>query len=420
MESSQQIALRLFSRTTHGIKLGLERMQTAAQRLDNPQNKYRSIHVAGTNGKGSVCAYLESCLRRMGFTTGLFTSPHIVDFEERFIINGAPVSGEKWVGVYRDLEQIINELGLTFFEAATLIAFELFKRENVEWAIFETGLGGRLDATNILRPSVSVITKIAMDHMDFLGNDLAAIAGEKIRIVKQGVPLVMAEPLEPGIRKLALAWCLQNGSRCQFVSESMAQEAATSGCGPAFTWHDQKFKLPLAGRYQIQNALAAIRALNIAGFNDLAIIAEGVHSTVLPGRFQVLQMRGKTIVFDVGHNPDAAQSFVETLASVLPDAAPCLVTGIMKDKDAAGIFEHYCKKASRIILTRPDVERSADTGELRSKVPAWFKGDVVEIGRVGDAVDAAIASECDVVCVAGSFYTVGEGMEKLGVAPYPR
>jgi dihydrofolate synthase / folylpolyglutamate synthase len=420
MESSQQIALRLFSRTTHGIKLGLERMQTAAQRLDNPQNGYKSIHVAGTNGKGSVCAYLESCLRRMGFTTGLFTSPHIVDFEERFIINGTPVSSEKWVGVYRDLEQIINELGLTFFEAATLIAFQLFKRENVEWAIFETGLGGRLDATNILRPKVSVITRIAMDHMDFLGNDLAAIAREKLGIVKRGVPLVMAEPQEPDIRKLALVLCLQNGSQCQFVSESMAQEAAASSSGPAFTWHHQKFELPLAGRYQIQNALVAICAMSSAGFSDLSVISEGVQSAVLPARFQVLKMGEKTIVFDVGHNPDAVKSFVNTLAAVFPDAAVCLVTGIMKDKDAAEMFEQYCKKASRIILTRPDVERSADTGELRSKLPAWFKGNVVEIGRVNDAVDAALASECGVVCVAGSFYTVGEAMEKLGVAPYTR
>jgi dihydrofolate synthase/folylpolyglutamate synthase len=420
METSDQIAQRLFSRTTHGIKLGLERMRTASQRLDNPQNEYKSIHVAGTNGKGSVCAYLESCLRRMGFTTGLFTSPHIVDFEERFIINGSPVSSEKWVGVYRDLEHIINELGLTFFEAATLIAFELFKREDVAWAIFETGLGGRLDATNILRPSVSVITKIAMDHMSFLGNDLASIAREKLGIVKQGVPLVMAEPPEPDIRKLALAWCMQNGSRCQFVSESMAQEAAASGSGPAFTWHDQKIKLPLAGRYQIQNALVAICAMSGAGFGDLSVIAEGVQSAVLPARFQVLKMSEKTIVFDVGHNPDAAKSFAETLEAVFPDAAVCLVTGIMKDKDAAGMFELYCKKASRIILTRPEVERSADTGELRSKIPPWFKGNVVEIGRVGDAVDAALATEYDVVCIVGSFYTVGEGMEKLGVAPYPQ
>jgi dihydrofolate synthase/folylpolyglutamate synthase len=419
-ETSSQISQRLFSRTTQGIKLGLERMQTASKRLENPQNEYKSIHVAGTNGKGSTCAYLESCLRRMGFATGLFTSPHIVDFEERFIINGTTVSSEKWVGVYRDLEQVINELDLTFFEAATLIAFELFKRENVEWAIFETGLGGRLDATNILRPNVSVITKIAMDHMNFLGNDLASIAGEKLGIVKRGVPLLMTEPQEPDIRKLALAVCLQNGSKCQFVSESMAQKITTFGSSPAFTWHDQKFELTLAGMYQVQNALVAIRALNAAGFKDNAVIAEGIRSTILPGRFQVLKMRGKTIVFDVGHNPDAAKSFIETLAAVFPNAATCLVTGIMKDKDAAGIFEQYCKKASRIILTKPDVERSAETGELRPKVPAWFKGDVVEIERVGDAVDAALTSECDVVCVVGSFYTVGEGMEKLGVAPYPR
>ena len=166
--SSRIISQRLFLRTTHGIKLGLDRMRAAADRIGNPQDQYPSVHIAGTNGKGSVCAYLDSCLRRMGFKSGLFTSPHIVDFEERFIINGRPVASESWVAVYRDIEPVIEELGLTFFEAATLIAFELFKREKVEWAVFETGLGGRLDATNIIRPEAAVVTRLAMDHMDLL------------------------------------------------------------------------------------------------------------------------------------------------------------------------------------------------------------------------------------------------------------
>jgi dihydrofolate synthase / folylpolyglutamate synthase len=419
METSEQISRRLFSRTTHGIKLGLERMRSASESIGNPHKEYKSFHVAGTNGKGSVCAYLESCLRGLGFKTGLFTSPHILAFEERFILNGKPVASNAWVEVYKDLEKVIEERELTFFEAATLIAMELFKREKVDWAVFETGLGGRLDATNILRPKVAVITKLAMDHMQYLGNDLESVAREKLGIVKRGVPLVMAEPQEPSVRKLALGWCLQNASRCQFVSATSALEAGTNAAGSWFTYHKQKFEVPLAGDYQILNALVAIKTLVTAGFNNFETIARGIGSTHLPGRFQTAEVRGETVVFDVGHNPNAAQSFVETLSAVFPEKSVCIVTGIMKDKDAAGIFEQYCKKASRIVLTRPNIDRSSETGELRMKIPDWYKGEIVEVQNVGEAVESALSSSYDIVGIVGSFYTVGEGMEKLGVTPYP-
>ncbi len=418
MDSASRIAERLFSRTTQGIKLGLERMQTAADRLHNPQSSYPSLHVAGTNGKGSVCAYLESCLRGMGFKTGLFTSPHIVDFEERFMVGGKVVSGGQWVDVYRDLEPTIEDLGLTFFEASTLIAFELFKRENVDWAVFETGLGGRLDATNILFPNVSVVTRIAMDHMVYLGTDLLSIAGEKLGIVKHGVPLVMAKPDDRDVRRRALGWCLQKKTRCEFVPISLARHIQYTVGKPSFVYHNREFDLPLAGRYQVENALVAIRTLVVAGFKDIEVIAKGIRSTFLAGRFQIVHTLGKTVVFDVGHNPDAAQSFVDTLALLFPDSAVCIVTGIMKDKDAADILERYCKKASRIILTRPNIDRSADTASLRSSVPAWFEGPVLEVQKVSGAVEKAFESPEEVVCVVGSFYTVGEAMKGMGISPY--
>jgi dihydrofolate synthase/folylpolyglutamate synthase len=418
MDTANRIAERLFSRTSQGIKLGLKRMQSAADRLDNPQETYSSLHVAGTNGKGSVCTYLESCLRTMGFKTGLFTSPHIVDFEERFTVGGKTVSGARWVDVYRDLQPTIDELELTFFEASTLIAFELFKREDVEWAVFETGLGGRLDATNILFPNVSVVTRIAMDHMMYLGDDLLSIAREKLGIVKRGVPLVMTEPDDRNIRKLAMDRCLHKGSQCQFVSQTQAGDIRYAVERPSFVYRDRRFEVPFAGRYQVENALIAIRALLAAGFTDMDVIARGIRSAFIAGRFQIVQSDGKTIIFDVGHNPNAAQSFAETLAMLFPDSTVCLVTGIMKDKDASGMFAWYCKRASRIILTRPNVERSAETAILRSNIPAWFSGEVCEIQRVSGAVEKAFESPEKVVCVVGSFYTVGEAMKKIGISPY--
>jgi dihydrofolate synthase/folylpolyglutamate synthase len=421
MDQSQTIASRLFARTTHGIKLGLERMQRAAGRFGNPQDSYDSIHVAGTNGKGSTCAYIEAVLRSHGHRTGLFTSPHIVSFEERFIISGKPVSSDQWVGVYRDMESTIDGLGLTFFEAATLIAFELFKREKVDFAVFETGMGGRLDATNILVPRVSAITRIAMDHMNFLGNDLVSIAGEKLGIVKKGVPCIMAMPEAPEIFDLAQTVCKAKKSDLSFANDATeARNIEISGNGVSFTYHDRRFSLPLTGMHQVQNALVAIKALNSAGIIDLNAISNALDKTFLPGRFHAEMRKGKTIVFDVGHNPDAAQSFIETCSRRFGEKPMILVIGIMKDKDMAGMFNSYCKKAKGIILTRPDVERSADTDVLKSNVPVWFKEPVYEITGVADAVTAALESPEDLIGIVGSFFTIGEAMVSLGVSPYPQ
>jgi dihydrofolate synthase / folylpolyglutamate synthase len=420
MDESHDIARRLFSRTTHGIKLGLERMRSAAARFNDPQNSYPSIHIAGTNGKGSTCAYIEAVLRSQGYRTGLFTSPHIVSFEERFIISGRPVSSGQWVDVYRDLESTIEEFGLTFFEAATLIAFELFKRERVDYAVFETGMGGRLDSTNIVVPRACAITRIAMDHMAFLGNDLISIAREKLGIVKRGVTCVMAAPEAGEIRDLAQTLCDERDVRLEFAdSATDAQDTKAAESGVSFTYDNQRFSLPLAGSHQVQNAVVAIRTLRAAGVLDLRIISNAMEKTFLPGRFHVITAGEKTIVFDVGHNPDAAQAFTQTCSGRFADIPLCLVIGIMKDKDMSGMFQEYCKKAKEIYLTRPDVERSADVATLKSHIPSWFSGTLHDVPCVVDAVRASLTSPEKVTGVVGSFFTVGEAMAGLGVSPYP-
>jgi dihydrofolate synthase/folylpolyglutamate synthase len=420
MDISHDITQRLFSRTTHGIKLGLERMLGAAQRFGDPQNSYASIHVSGTNGKGSTCAYIEAVLRSQGCKTGLFTSPHIVSFEERFIINGKPISSDQWVNVYRDLESSIEEFGLTFFEAATLIAFELFKREKVDFVVFETGMGGRLDSTNIITPRVCAITRIAMDHMGFLGSDLVSIAREKLGIVKKGVPCIMAEPELPQVAALAREKCRETGSRLEFAnSATEANEVISTANGISFTYNNQRFEPPLAGAHQVENALVAIKTLEAIGIHDLHKIAGAIEKTFLPGRFHVTPVGDKTVIFDVGHNPDAAQSFVKTFSTRFGDAPVTLVIGIMKDKDMAGMFQCYCKKAKTIYLTKPQGDRSADTVLLKSNIPAWFKGVVREIPDVAEAVKAVMASNEKVTGIVGSFFTVGEAMVSLGLSPYP-
>jgi len=418
MQTAADITSALFGRTSHGIKFGLERMVAAAAELGNPQTAYHSIHIAGTNGKGSTSAFIDSVVRENGFKTGLFTSPHIVNFEERFIINGKPIRSPRWMEVYRDLAPIIEKRGLTFFEAVTLIAYELFKREKVEWGVFETGMGGRLDSTNIITPEAAAITTIAMDHMNYLGNDLITIAGEKLGIVKHGVPLVMALPPRPEIAECARAKCNDIGSPLEFVSMNDAHDIRMLETGTEFSFNGRRYFTQLPGDYQVQNCLVALKTLEAAGLTDFDAAVRGIEKTFLPGRFQVVRIQSRTVIFDVGHNPNAAEQLVKTIETRFAGQSVCVVAGIMKDKDSASILAVYCKCAARLVLTHPNIDRAADAAVLTQNVPADYARPVQVVSNVKDAVFAAFKNPENVICITGSFYTVGEAMRALGVRPF--
>ena len=418
MPTPDEIAGQLYRKTTKGIKLGLERVRRAATLIDDPQTAYASVHVAGTNGKGSTCAFIESVMRTHGAKTGLFTSPHLVRFEERFIIGGKPVSGAQWMRVYNDIAGVIETSQLTFFEAITLIAFELFKREKVEWAIIETGMGGRLDATNIVIPRVTAITSLGLDHMQYLGNDLVSIAREKLGIVKRRVPLVIARPTQSDVEAVVQRQCDAMEAPCTLVAVDDAIDLGTSDEVTSFSIGGRTLTTSLLGEYQIQNALVALKTLEYAGFNDAAKTADGIARTTVPGRFQIVDMDGRLIVFDVGHNPAAAEAFVTALMRRFTAMPMCMVVGIMKDKDLAGVLRQYCFAATRLILTKPNIERAADCKALLSKVPSDFPGKCHSIPTVSEAVQSALTGEEKIVCIAGSFYTVGEAMKAIGIEPY--
>ncbi|MBN1575576.1 MAG: bifunctional folylpolyglutamate synthase/dihydrofolate synthase [Chitinispirillaceae bacterium] len=410
--SPEQIRQSLFSLTSKGINYDLERITAAADRSGNPHNAYPSIHVAGTNGKGSTCAFIETVLRGAGFTTGLFTSPHIVAFEERFRMNGKMVAEEEWIDVYYQQQTIIESYHLTFFESGMLIASELFRRRGVEWAVFETGLGGRFDATNILRPRVSVITRLAIDHREYLGDTLAEIAREKLGIVKERTPLVAADPDDPGLHRLIEATCRAKEAPCTFVAESDASEIASDNHGAAFHRNGIPYATRLAGRFQIVNALCAIEAIGQSGLTiDADIVQKGIAGAFLPGRFQRLAVSGKTVILDVGHNPDSAAVFVETLRSRFPGKPVCLVAGIMADKDYPAMIALYAAVARHIIFTKPKTDRAAAAETLAACLPEDRRTVCPD---VGEAVRTAMNREEAVVCVTGSFYTVGEATAELG------
>jgi dihydrofolate synthase / folylpolyglutamate synthase len=420
MERGEEIRKHLFSLSARGIKYDLERMRDAAAAIGNPQRTYPCVHVAGTNGKGSVCAYLESCLRASGLRTGLFTSPHLVRFEERFMIGGMPVHEPVWLESYRDLQPVIDRFRLTFFEASTLIAFEIFKRNRVEWAVLETGLGGRLDATNVVVPAVSVISRIALDHKEYLGNDLASIFYEKLGIVKKGIPLVIAEPEDGRLRALVRERCNALDAPFYFVNKNEADGCVIDAVGASFLFHGQDYRINLAGEFQVSNALCALSALKAAGVTagHAEAVVKGMDRTRLPGRFHTMNVKDRTVVFDVGHNPDAAMTFCRALKEKYKGQSVCFVLGIMNDKDIAGMLVHYAAAAGRIICTAPVTERAAPAETIKNLVPGDFKGRVSAASTIVLAIEEAFASKENVICIAGSFFTVGEAMGYLDIDPY--
>ncbi|MCL2218779.1 MAG: bifunctional folylpolyglutamate synthase/dihydrofolate synthase [Chitinispirillia bacterium] len=408
MQSPQEIKSRLFSLVNKGIKYDLDRMYKAASLCGDPQESYKSIHVAGTNGKGSTCTYIESILRHAGYKTGLYTSPHITNFEERFKIGGIDISEDMWFDVYKDQEPVINDLGLTFFEAVTLMSFEIFKRSGVDYAVFEVGMGGRLDATNIITPEVSVITKLSLDHQEYLGDTLEAIAGEKLGIVKPGVPVIMLDPVNPSLKSLANKKCVDFNSELTFINAGDAGDIICTGGGVSFNWDNRRYDISLSGRHQVQNALLALTVINKIVDIDPQTIYTGMKSATIPGRFQLITVNGHNVVFDVGHNADAANVLIDALNTNFPSQNILYVVGIMKDKDVSAVINTLSARASIFYFARPATDRAADPNDLS----ALTARKCIISQTVKEAFNQAIAaaSANDIICVTGSFYTVSEAL----------
>ncbi|QQY08419.1 MAG: bifunctional folylpolyglutamate synthase/dihydrofolate synthase [Candidatus Xiphinematobacter sp.] len=320
-------ALRwLYSRRRFGIRLGLETTQFLLALLGNPEKKLRFLHVAGTNGKGSVCAFLDSILRAEGKKTGLFTSPHLMDFRERIRVNGRPISKEaaaEGLTLLRDLANShthkLRKLEPTFFELATALATWYFLRKNAEVAIWETGMGGRWDATNVVTPLVSIVTSISFDHQQWLGNSLVEIACEKSGIFKAGVPAVSApQSIE--------------------VAETLRSRAAIYRVPLYFVkapWSASK--IGLRGEHQRWNAAVAVAALEASGITiSTDSISNGLANTHWPGRFQILSER---LVVDGAHNPGATRTLVATWKEVFGNQQACVVFGSLEDKESKRMLE---------------------------------------------------------------------------------
>lgn len=407
-------------------KFDLENIIVLAERFGRPDRAYPRAHIAGTNGKGSTAAFLESILRHAGFRTGLYTSPHLERINERMRVNGEEISDDSFAAIFTRLQALIEELLAehklrahpTYFECVTAMAFECFARERVEFGVFEVGLGGRLDATNILSPTVTVITRIDFDHENFLGHSLKEIAGEKAGILKPQVPVILAEQrLEA--REVILAWAAQ--LHCPVIEAErafqIAEESSQNGFFRARVVElssGEVFDIApsLRGRFQLQNALnalAAARYLAGRGFRISANdIAEGISKTVWPGRLEKLQS-SPDVYLDGAHNPGAARELARFLEQNLANRKIWLVYGALRDKAVDEVAGQLFPHAAEVIFTEPGTSRAISAQRL-AELASHHASSFTVISSAEHALDQALdeAAPGDAIFITGSLYLVGQ------------
>ncbi len=415
----------LYRLQQYGMKFGLDNIRRLMAALGNPQGAFRSVHIAGTNGKGSTAAMIESMLRTAGVTTGLFTSPHLVSFTERIRVNGREIPEADVVALADDVRQAAAELpdfSPTFFEVTTAMALRYFKKMQVDWAVVEVGMGGRLDATNILMPEAVVITGIDMDHREFLGETLEQIAAEKAGIIKQGRPVIAAlqQPgaMEMLVRKAAEAGSVLYACGKDFSAEIAAEDLTGIRIDYQGASSYRGLAVQLAGRHQAMNAAVAVRTVEEITRAYPALrcdIGRGLGRVSWPGRLQFVKEHPPVLI-DGAHNPQAAAVLAAYLMKALDlYSRVILVMGIMADKDREGIMRPLLPLASEVIFTAPAYGRAASPEELAAE--ARSLGAFPKTApTVSDALAMAeeLAIHGDLIVVTGSFYTIGEVQETLG------
>ncbi|MEK7703048.1 MAG: folylpolyglutamate synthase/dihydrofolate synthase family protein [Nitrospirota bacterium] len=405
----------LYGLQLHGIKPGLDRIALLLSHLDAPHQKFPSVHIAGTNGKGSTAAITASILKKAGYRVGCYTSPHLIHFSERITINGVPISDDEIVRLTEVLKRQTDRLPIpiTFFEFTTAMAFCYFAQESVEIAVIEVGLGGQFDATNVLTPQVTAITQIGMDHEEYLGNTLLAIAKEKAGIIKETVPVIT------GVTQPDVFACFEEIARAKNAPLiRLGDQILISGASPEdFVYQngDKKMRLscPLMGRHQMENAAIAIGMIEQLSHFKISErhIIEGVASVQWPGRLQMVQEKPK-IILDGAHNPSGIAALVSFLegGDLNRSGKHWLIVGIMRDKNLKEMLLPLAKWADQMILTAPSIERAAKATALAlvldSSIPHIIKETVA--GAILFVLSKA-ASE-DRVVITGSLYTVAEAL----------
>jgi dihydrofolate synthase/folylpolyglutamate synthase len=404
----------LFSLEQFGIKFGLDNISAIVARLNHPERAFRSVHIAGTNGKGSVTAMVDAALGAAGHRSARYTSPHLVDLSERFVIAGRPVDHTALVAAITDVRAAIEALtrdGVlavqpTFFEVTTAVAFEIFRRARVEVAVLEVGMGGRLDATNVVSPTVTAITTIAFDHQRYLGSTLREIALEKAGIIKPGVPVVVGVVPDQAWRAI----------------EEVARDRGAA-LNPATAGGLADGPIGLEGAHQRTNAAVAVAVLKALDARGVRVpppaIAAGLAHPQWPGRLDLRRLPdGREALLDAAHNPAGAAALASYLADLARDepgrARPPLVFAAMRDKDVVGMFTPLLPVVGTIVVTRASTARSESPDELAAIVRRLAPDrDVVVEPSPAAALDRAWR-EAPRIVVAGSIFLLGDVLERIG------
>jgi dihydrofolate synthase/folylpolyglutamate synthase len=405
----------LFSLEQFGIKFGLENITAVVDRLGRPDRAYPTVHVAGTNGKGSVTAMVDAALRAAGHRSARYTSPHLVDLTERFVVDGRPIGTDALAQAVADVRGVVETLRRegtlavqpTFFEVTTAVALELFRRANVDVAVMEVGLGGRLDATNVITPAVTAITSIGFDHQLYLGSTLEAIAFEKAGIIKNGIPVVVGE--------------LDDGPRA--VIERIASERGAPLIRASASDVLERFAIGLPGRHQQANAAVAFNVLRLLDGQGLrvpsAAVAQGLARAEWPGRLDVRRLPdGREIMLDAAHNPAGAAALASYLDASRASARLPLVFAAMRDKDVDGMYRELLRSVGALIVTRASNPRSADPAALADRARSIAPSLPITVEPSVPAALAAAWRLASRIVVAGSIFLLADVMRELKLPVY--
>lgn len=366
----------------------LSNMKKFLKKIKNPEKSLKVIHIAGTNGKGSVCEMISSTLEQAGYSVGMYTSPHLIKINERIQINNIPIPNRDMDRLAEMMKRLMkkHKIYLTFFETLTVIAFLYFKENNVDYAVLETGMGGRLDATNVVTPIVSVITNIGKDHRDVLGRTIKEISFEKAGIIKKGVPVITNAKGTASkiIKKTA------NKNKSELIKIKKMPE---------------EMKIGLPGKYQIENASTAYTTLKFLNIEEKDIKA-GMKKAYWPGRFEKI---GKNILLDCAHNPDGIRALVESIGEVKYDNM-IVILGMMGDKDAKSMSDELKKLSKNVILTKINMTKSIEPEDLAKYFPISIITHDLEHAL---AFARKFAKKKDLILITGSVYLAGEALSLL-------
>jgi len=403
------IAAWLHNLEKFGMKLGLERISLLLDALGNPHCSFTSVHIAGTNGKGTVSHLIGNMLQAEGYKTGVYTSPHLQEFSERIMINNVPISNRdvtRYAKIVKSAMEMHN-ISATFFEVVTAVALLYFHHHKVMFAVIETGLGGRLDATNIINPVLSIITNVTREHSDVLGDTIEKIAGEKAGVIKQ-VPVITAavEPALSVIKKIVQ----KKDTSLIVIGEDVTWRPVEPYHFSITARNTYSVRTSMMGEYQGENIALAIAAGECLNLSKRSIL-EGIHKTRLPGRLEIIG-NNPLILLDGAHNPAAMEQLKKTLLSYLHFHRLVLVLGILKDKDISSMICHLAVIGDYFILTESSNPRACPVDQLMDIAQKIISPRKVIIPEknISKALEKAlgIATKNDLICITGSLFTVGE------------